>query len=103
MHLQGPAWEAELAYRRERAALAYGAPTAWTRFREWRAARRSLRAGELAARTRDAVERFADTIDTVSDRTDARAWEARVTRRAGEIEAGLAALRSAQDHARRAA
>jgi hypothetical protein len=103
MNLQGPAFEAELAYRRERAAQAYGAPSFWTRWRAHRAARRQGRQRDLAARTRDAVERFADTIDTVSDRVDAAAWEARVTRRASEIEAGLVALRSARDQARRVA
>ncbi|WP_277211964.1 hypothetical protein [Isoptericola croceus] len=98
MQLHGPAFEAELAYRRERAALAYGAPTLWTRWRARRAARRTQRSQALAARARDSAER----LDTVGGRTDATTWEARMLRRAAEIEAGIAALRP-QDHARRAA
>ncbi|GAA1982372.1 hypothetical protein GCM10009718_19460 [Isoptericola halotolerans] len=103
MNLQGPALEAELAYRRERAALAYGTPTTWARWRAWREARRQGRERRLSARARDAVERLADTIDTVADRTDARAWEIRMARRTTEIEAGLATLRAAHDQARRVA
>lgn len=103
MNLHGPAFEAELAYRRERAALAYGAPTLWTRWRARLAARREARERDLAARARDAVERLADTIDTVADRTDPAAWDTRMTRRAAEIDAGLAAMRPSGDHARWAA
>ncbi len=88
----GPALDAELEYRRERAARAYGTPTAWARLRAWGAARRATRSQALATRARDAVERFADTIDTIAARTDAE-WEARVARRAAEIEEGLEGLR----------
>lgn len=93
MNLQEPAFEAELAYRRERAARSSGAPSFWVRWRAHRAPEVQSRRQRRLARARDVVERFTDTIDTVSDRTDAAAWEARVTRRATEIEAGLAALR----------
>ncbi|MFV2144112.1 hypothetical protein [Isoptericola sp. G70] len=103
MSMQGPAFEAELAYRRERAARSYGAPSFWSRWRARRAARRQARERGLAVRARDAVDRLADTIDTVADRTDPVAWDARMARRSAEIESGLAALHPAADHARRAA
>lgn len=50
--LFGPALEAELAYRRERAALAYTTPTLWSRWRARRERRRRLRAGEPLPRPR---------------------------------------------------
>ncbi|MCK0117531.1 hypothetical protein MWU57_10860 [Isoptericola sp. S6320L] len=103
MNLQGPAFEAELAYRRERAAQSFGAPSFWARWRAYRATRAQARRPELAARAREAVDRLADTIDTVADRTDRAAWDARMARRVAEIEAGLAALRPTTDRTHRAA
>ncbi|TWH25811.1 hypothetical protein [Isoptericola variabilis] len=67
--LWGPALEAELEYRRERAARSYGAPGPWTRLR-----------ARLATRRRDAVRR-------VEARPEATA------RRAAQIEGALDALR----------
>jgi hypothetical protein len=86
----GPALDAELEYRRERAARAYGTPSAWARLRAWVAARRAARSQALATRAHDAVERFADTFDTVASPTG---WETRVARRTAEIEEGLEGLR----------
>lgn len=100
--LWGPALDAELEYRRERAAQTYGTPTALTRLRAWGAARRATRSRSLAARARDAVERFAGTIEEVASRTDVER-ETTVVRRAAEIEAGLEGVRPHEARPRHAA
>jgi hypothetical protein len=92
--LWGPALEAELEYRRERAAQAYGTPPWWT----W-------------LRTRSASRTTSRTMDRSGGRRPERArpappaarWEARVARRAAEIGEGLEALRLHQEHGRRVA
>lgn len=98
---------AELDYRRERAADTYrrGAPE-WVRT-AGRAVGRAV--GDLARRARsraadrDAVQRLGATLDAVAARTDARAWDLQVTRRAEQISHGLDALRPQDGAGRRAA
>ncbi|MFE5306995.1 hypothetical protein [Isoptericola sp. NPDC056578] len=101
---------AELDYRRERMAETYqrGTP-AWVRTvgRAAGAAGRGVRDLARRARSRaadrEAVQRLGSTLDAVAARTDARAWDLQVTRRADQIAHGLDALRPQDGAGRRAA
>lgn len=105
---------AELDYRRERLAETYqrGTP-AWvsTVGRSVGAIGRGIGRGiqDLARRARsraadrEAVQRLGSTLDAVAARTDARAWDLQVTRRADQISHGLDALRPQDGAGRRAA
>ncbi|MFE5334817.1 hypothetical protein ACFQ8E_02790 [Isoptericola sp. NPDC056573] len=101
---------AELDYRRERMAETYqrGTP-AWVRTvgRVAGAAGRGVRDLARRARSRaadrEAVQRLGSTLDAVAARTDARAWDLQVTRRADQIAHGLDALRPQDGAGRRAA
>lgn len=101
---------AELDYRRERLAETYqrGTP-AWvsTVGRTVGAIGRGIRDLARRARSRaadrEAVQRLGSTLDAVAARTDARAWDLQVTRRADQISHGLDALRPQDGAGRRAA
>ncbi|MFD6135263.1 hypothetical protein [Isoptericola sp. NPDC056618] len=94
---------AELDYRRERMAETYqrGTP-AWMRT-VGRAVRDLARRARSRAADREAVQRLGSTLDAVAARTDARAWDLQVTRRADQIAHGLDALRPQDGAGRRAA
>ncbi|MFI2104199.1 hypothetical protein ACH436_12965 [Isoptericola sp. NPDC019693] len=94
---------AELEYRRERLAESYrrGAP-AWA-VALGRGVRDLARRARSRAADREAVQRLGATLDAVAARTDARAWELQVTRRARQISQGLEALRPEDGAGRRAA
>lgn len=76
--LWGPALDAELEYRRERAAQAYGSPWWWARLRD-RAARRDATSGE--------------STPVSNGRAAAIEWDERVARRATQIGEALEGLR----------
>jgi hypothetical protein len=87
--LWGPALDAELEYRRERAAQAYGSPSWWARLRD-RAARRHATATPTAGATPAATARVA-----------AIEWDERVARRAAQIREALEGLRPQESLDRR--
>jgi hypothetical protein len=98
---------AELDYRRERMAETYqrGTP-AWVRTvgrTVGRGVRGLARRARARAADREAVQRLGATLDAVAARTDARAWDLQVTRRADQIAHGLDALRPQDGAGRRAA
>ncbi|MEL7978254.1 hypothetical protein AAG589_20470 [Isoptericola sp. F-RaC21] len=98
---------AELDYRRERMAETYqrGTP-AWVRTvggAVGRGVRGLVRRARSRAADREAVQRLGATLDAVAARTDARAWDLQVTRRADQISHGLDALRPQDGAGRRAA
>lgn len=94
---------AELDYRRERMAETYqrGTP-AWV-LALGRGVRDLARRARSRAADREAVQRLGSTLDAVAARTDARAWDLQVTRRADQISHGLDALRPQDGAGRRAA
>jgi hypothetical protein len=81
--LWGPALDAELEYRRERAAQAYGSPWWWARLR------------------RRAVRR--DATPAESARAATAEWDERVARRAAQIREALEGLRPQESLDRRRA
>jgi len=105
---------AELDYRRERMAETYrrGTP-AWVRTAgramgrtvgtAGRGVRDLARRARSRAADREAVQRLGATLDAVAARTDARAWDLQVTRRADQIAHGLDALRPQDGSGRQAA
>ncbi len=102
--LWGPAMEAELEYRRERAAQAYGTPPWWTRVRTRSTARSTARSGARSTAP-SAARSAARSADSSADRAPAGAgrWEESIARRAAQIGEGLEALRLHHGTGRRAA
>jgi hypothetical protein len=95
--LWGPALDAELEYRRERAAQAYGSPSWWARLRD-RAARRHATATAMPT---GGATPTAGATPVATARAAASEWDERVARRASQIREALEGLRPQESLDRR--